>query len=85
MPCRCSRLATSSDTEEWAVLPVTDESSGHELLAAGLSAARTGDRDALEAAAAALDADADGYAGVMHKQVAALLEADRGNEAAPGG
>ena len=69
------------DTEEWAVLPVTDESSGHELLAAGLSAARTGDRDALEAAAAALDADADGYAGVMHKQVAALLEADRGNEA----
>ena len=70
------------DTEEWAVLPISDESSGHELLATGLSAARTGDRAALEAAAAALDADAGGYAGVMHKQVAALLEADRGNEAA---
>ncbi|MDE2772748.1 MAG: hypothetical protein OXI46_03445 [Gemmatimonadota bacterium] len=69
------------ETEEWAVLPVTDESSGHELLATGLSAARTGARDALEAAAAALDADGDGYDGVMHKQVAALLEADRGNEA----
>ena len=69
------------DTEEWAVLPITDESSGHELLATGLSAARTGDRAALEAAAAALDADGAGYAGVMHKQVAALLEADRGNEA----
>ena len=69
------------DTEEWAVLPITDESSGHELLATGLSAARTGDRAALEAAAAGLDADGAGYAGVMHKQVAALLEADRGNEA----
>ena len=69
------------ETEEWAVLPVTDESSGHELLAAGLSAARTGERHALEAAAAALDADGDSYDGVMHKQVAALLEADRGNEA----
>ena len=72
------------DTEEWAVLPITEESTGHELLASGLSAARTGDTAALEAAAEALteDADEDGYAGVMHKQVAALLEADRGNEAA---
>ncbi len=69
------------DTEEWAILPITDESSGHELLATGLSAARTGDRAALEAAEAALDADGGGYAGVMHKQVAALLEVDRGNEA----
>ena len=51
------------------------------MLATGLSAASTGDRAALEAAAAALDADGAGYAGVMHKQVAALLEADRGNEA----
>ena len=69
------------DTEEWAILPITDESSGNELLATGLSAARTGDRAALEAAEAALDADGGGYAGVMHKQVAALLEVDRGNEA----
>jgi tetratricopeptide (TPR) repeat protein len=71
------------DTEEWAILPITDEASGHELLATGLSAARTGDRTALEAAAEALsdDADSDGYAGIMYKQVAALLEADRGNEA----
>ena len=69
------------DTEEWAILPITDESSGHELIATGLSAARTGDRAALEAAEAALDADGGGYAGVMHKQVAALLEVDRGNEA----
>ncbi|MCY4645987.1 MAG: hypothetical protein OXE73_03835 [Gammaproteobacteria bacterium] len=72
------------DTEEWAILPITDESTGHELLATGLSAARTGDRTALEAAVEALsdDADSDGYAGVMYKQVAALLEADRGDEAA---
>ena len=69
------------ETEEWAVLPVTEESSGHELLATALSAARTGDRDALEAAAAALDADEYSYTGVMQKQMAALLEADRGNEA----
>jgi tetratricopeptide (TPR) repeat protein len=69
------------DTEEWAIMPITDESSGHELLATGLSAARTGDRAALEAAEAALDADGGGYAGVMHKQVAALLEVDQGNEA----
>ena len=71
------------DTEEWAILPITDESSGHELLATGLSAARTGDRAALEAAVAALSGDADsgGYAGIMYEQVAALLEADRGNEA----
>ena len=69
------------DTEEWVILPITDESSGHELIATGLSAARTGDRAALEAAEAALDADGGGYAGVMHKQVAALLEVDRGNEA----
>lgn len=69
------------DTEEWAVLPINDESSGHELLATGLSAARTGNRAALEAAEAALDADGGGYAGVMHKQVAALLAVDRGNEA----
>ena len=68
------------DTEEWAVLPINDESSGHELLATGLSAARTGNRAALEAAEAALDADGGGYAGVMHKQVAALLAVDRGNE-----
>jgi len=77
------------DTEEWAILPITDESSAHEMLATGLSAARTGDRTALEAAEAALgeNADAPGgrfgnYNGIMHKQVAALLEADRGNEAA---
>ena len=71
------------DTEEWAILPITDESSGHELLATGLSAARTGDRAALEAAVAALSGDADsgGYAGIMYEQVAALLEADQGNEA----
>ncbi len=71
------------DTEEWAILPITDESTGHELLATGLSAARMGDRAALEQAVEALsdDADSDGYAGIMYKQVAALLEADRGNEA----
>ena len=76
------------DTEEWTILPITDESSNHELLATGLSAARTGDRTALEAAEAALAENADqpggrfgNYNGIMHKQVAALLEADRGNEA----
>ena len=70
------------DTEEWAILPITDESTGHELLATGLSAARMGDRETLEAVETALreDADSDGYAGVMYKQVTALLEADRGDE-----
>ena len=42
------------ETEEWEVRPITDESSMHELLATGLSAARTGDQATVAQAEAAL-------------------------------
>lgn len=69
------------ETEEWDVQPVTDESSTHELLATGLSAARTGDMTALQAADKALSehADGDGYDHVMHLQVNALYHAGLGH------
>lgn len=75
------------ETEEWRVEPVTDASSAHELLATGLSAARTDDLAALEEATEALAArsggESDGYEGgydhVMSKQLSALLHAARGD------
>ena len=65
------------ETEKWEVMPVTEESSSHELLATGLSAARTGDMTALKAADEALadKSDGTGYDHVMHLQVNALLHA----------
>ena len=70
------------ETEEWDVMPITDESSTHELLATGISAARTGDMTALRAADEALaeksDGD-DGYDHVMHLQVYALYHAALGH------
>ncbi len=69
------------ETEEWEVTPPTDESTAHELLATGLSAARTGDMAALEAAAEALadNSDGSGYDHVMHLQVDGLLHAAMGH------
>ena len=69
------------ETEKWEVMPVTEESSSHELLATGLSAARTGDMAALKAADEALadKSDGTGYDHVMHLQVNALLHAQMGH------
>ena len=63
------------ETEEWQVKPVSEDSSPHELLATGISAAHTGDAMALEAAARELAkrSDGEGYDHVMSLQVAALL------------
>ena len=44
------------ETEEWTIGPITEDSSAVELLATGLSAARTGDQAAAGAAEAALRA-----------------------------
>ena len=53
----------------------------NELLAIGLSAARTGDSEALAAAEKALagESDGEGYDHVMHMQVSALLHAGMGH------
>ena len=47
------------ETESWETKPVTEKSSPHELLATGLSAYKTGDKDLLAQAAAALKKKAD--------------------------
>ena len=73
------------ETEEWDVRPITDESSMHELLATGLSAARTGDQATVAEAEAALKEMAEQgpngnrNANIMAKQVGALLHADMGH------
>ncbi|MYB08060.1 MAG: hypothetical protein F4Y24_17090 [Gemmatimonadetes bacterium] len=63
------------ETEEWDVRPVTDDMRSVELLAIGLSAARTGDQETLAAAEKALGENSEGrgYDHVMHMQVSALL------------
>ena len=70
------------EAEEWQVLPVTDESSMHELLATGLSGVRTVDLAAARAAEAALKrmADDDGSAQerIAYREVAASLQAAEG-------
>ncbi len=70
------------ETEEWDVRPVTDEMRSVELLATGLSAARTGDQETLAAAEKALgeNSDGTGYDHVMHMQVSALLHAGMGHD-----
>ncbi len=67
------------ETEAWEVRPVTEDSSPHELLATGMSAARTGDLETLAAASAALteQSEGEGYDHVMHLQVKALLHSVR--------
>ena len=69
------------DTEQWEVRPVSEDASTHELLATGLSAARTGDVAALEAATEAMahKSDGEGYDHVMHLQLKGLLHAGMGN------
>ena len=69
------------DTEEWKVGPISEDASTHELLATGLSAARTGDLAALEAAIEALaqKSDGEGYDHVMHLELKGLLHAALGH------
>ncbi len=71
------------DTEDWKILPVTGESSVHELLALGLSAARLGDQDALAEAEGLLkekvEEDEEGYTKVAYLEVSALLHAGMGH------
>ncbi|MDE2973426.1 MAG: hypothetical protein OXU64_01715 [Gemmatimonadota bacterium] len=69
------------ETEEWEVQPITDDSRTSELLATGLSAARTGDMETLAATEKALAAksDGEGYDHVMHMQASALHHAAMGD------
>ena len=73
------------ETEEWEVRPITDESSMHELLATGMSAAHTGDQATLAQAEAALvkmagdGPNGDTNANIMAKQVGALRHAGLGH------
>ena len=68
------------ETEEWNVLPVTDDSSAVELLATGISAVKTGDLATAEAAAEHLKGLAEGNQGnqIMYRQVAALVHLANG-------
>ncbi len=65
------------ETEEWDVRPVTDDMRPVELLATGLSAARTDDQETLAAAEKTLGGKSNGrgYDHIMHMQVSALLHA----------
>jgi len=71
------------ETEEWAVLPVAEESSNNELLASALSAAHTGDHEALSAAEALLRERSSDESGnntaIMANEVSALLHAGMGH------
>ncbi len=69
------------ETEEWRVRPVEETTRPVELLATGLSAARTGDADALAAAEMALaeKSEGSGYDHVMHLQVGALASLSGGD------
>ena len=70
------------ETEQWRIEPITDDSSTHQLLATGLSAVRTGDpATATEAEAALATRSADGGAQdrIMHKEVAAAIQAAEGH------
>ena len=69
------------ETEEWNVLPVTDDSSAAELLATGISAVKTGDLATAAAAAERLMGLAEGGDlgnQVMYREVAALVHVAKG-------
>ncbi len=68
------------ETEEWKTLPVTDDSSAHELLATGISAVKTGDLATAERAAAKLQTMAEGNNAnqLMYREVAALIRLANG-------
>ncbi len=70
------------ETEQWMVLPVTEESSNNEVLATALSAAHTGDQQTLRDAEALLkerSSGEGGNTGVMANEVSALLHAGMGH------
>ncbi|MEE2635982.1 MAG: hypothetical protein VYE68_01960 [Acidobacteriota bacterium] len=69
------------ETEEWATPPVTDDSSGHELLATGISAVKTGDLAMAEVAEARLMelAEGDNLSNqIMYHEVAAMVRVAKG-------
>ena len=69
------------ETEEWKTLPVTDDSSAHELLATGISAVKTGDLATAEQAEARLKTLAEGdnlSNQIMYREVAALVRLANG-------
>ena len=69
------------ETEEWNVLPVTDDSPAVELLATGISAVKTGDLATAEAAAERLKAlaeDSGVVNRIMYREVAALVHVAKG-------
>ena len=66
------------ETQDWQQIEVSEHAEAASLLANGISAARTGDLSAAEAAAVALAALNDGVATVSHHEVMALVHAARG-------
>jgi tetratricopeptide (TPR) repeat protein len=71
------------ETEEWKMFPISEDTSGPELLATALSAVRTGDTTAAERAVVALESQAGdgGQAGIMHKEAAAMVRLAKGDGA----
>ncbi len=67
------------ETEDWKILPITDESTAHELLATALSAARLGDQAKLRQAEAALGRAGGGPTEIMQQMAGALLQAGMGH------
>ena len=67
------------ETEDWKVVPITDELSANELLATALSAARLGDQATLRQAEAALGSARGGRTEIMQKMAGALLHAGMGH------
>ena len=66
------------ETEDWRAIDVSPHAEAGSHLANGISAARTGDLAAAEAAAAALDEMDDAVATISHHEVLALVHAARG-------
>ena len=67
------------ETEDWKILPITDESTANELLATALSAARLGDQATLRQAEAALGRAGGGRTEIMQQMTGALLHAGMGD------
>ena len=69
------------ESEQWKIQPVRDDSTGHELLATGLSAIRKGDLStarAVDKALTKLADDGQGEDKIARMEVAALLAASEG-------
>ena len=67
------------ETEEWQQIEVSQFALSDSYLANGISAARTGDLGAAEAAAAELESIGDAAATIGHHEVLALVQAARGH------